>query len=116
MLYIVDCFKIKYSSIGNEDIDYTCLETIDFEHQTHEKQGGHCTQHSIVCEEGLLLLLLHFVHTLVRSEEGLEEELVNIVALDGTRRVLGSCNFPVMPIKMLVGEVHIQVLDHMEGA
>lgn len=116
MLDVVDGLQVHHWAYSFDQEQDPYFESIDLEDDNREQNWSNETQDSKVGVDGLLFLdFLHLIHTLEGPYYGPLDELVNCNILLGTGGVLGRGDFPVVPVQVLISEVHVQVFQHMDG-
>lgn len=114
MFNVIDGLKIDDRPECHHRVKHQCLHTIEIVNGEHEKQRGKDTKHRIISEECLSLLLLIIVNSKPRISDAPNYKLINILPFFRSRRVHRCCNLIVMPIQMMVCEMHVVQLRHVK--
>jgi hypothetical protein len=81
-----------------------------------EKTWANNAENSIVIEEVLSIFLLHFIHTLVGPKVWSKNKIIRGLVVPGSGRIFRSTHSFMMSIDVFICEMHVHILDHVEGA
>ena len=116
MLDIVNGLEVYDRKNNHKGMDYKRLSTKEVLNSIRKNQSRNNTQHSIIHKECLSQLFLIFVHSFPRIYHASYNKGIYILSFFRSGWVQRCCNPDMMPMQMMIGEVHVEELYCVESA
>ena len=107
MLDVIDGLEIDDRPECHHRVKHQSLQTIEIVNGEHEQKRGKDAEYCIIRKEGLSLFLLVVVDSKPRVRDAPNYKPINILSLFGGRRVHRRRNLVMMPVQMMIGEMHV---------